>query len=99
MMGFRETTGGDLVEPGHVADGAHHDERPYCDDLVDVDLLLHELSEGVGHQAVHAVAPVVGGHEYPVAEGPHLVFEDEQLLVAGADDPDERIARLPWTPA
>ena len=50
--------------------------------------------ELVGHEALAAVAAVVGGDEQLVADGADLLLEDHQLLVPAAHDRDHVVAGL-----
>ena len=58
--------------------------RPDCDQLL----------ERVDHEALAAVAAVVGGDRSSSLIAPDLLLEDDQLLVAAAEDRDHVVAGL-----
>ncbi len=58
---------------------------------------LDQSRERVGHLAVHAVAAVVGGDYELVAEGAHLVLQDQEVLLARPDHADDVVTRVAVT--
>ncbi len=55
---------------------------------------FEHLLQRVGDQRLAPVGAVVGADDQLVADGAHLVFPEKQVLVAGADDRDDRVAGL-----
>ena len=74
----------DPVRPGRLGDGLHHPRRPDRQHEVDLPARLDQLLELVGHEALAAVAAVVGRDQELVADRADLLLEDHQLLVPGA---------------
>jgi hypothetical protein len=71
-----------LVKQGNEL---HHRHGADGNDLIDPSL-LQEFLEHFGHEALAAVAAIVGADVQFMGSKAHLVFEDEQTLVAGPDD-------------
>ena len=72
----------------------HHDERADGDDQVVLVPGGHQLVQRSGHDTLGAVAAVVGHDAQFIAAGPELVFEDEQVLAAEANDAVDHTALL-----
>ena len=60
IIELRLTTVWIAVRPGRLGDGLHHPRRPDGQHEVDLPARLDQLLELVGHEALHAVAAVVG---------------------------------------
>ena len=84
-----------LIPCGFVtlAQDPHH--RHGADRVDAVDLLprIDQVLENCAHEAVEAVAPVVGGHDQPVAHPLHLLLEDEEPFVLAP------MMEVTWFPA
>jgi hypothetical protein len=74
--------------------GGHHGHRAHGHDLADALVLLQALLQKLRDQALVAVAAVVRGHEDLVGEELELILEEQQVLVAGADDGHDLVAGL-----
>src|SRR5450830_165553 len=74
----------DGVWPSQLGAGPHHRYRTDGVDLIDATGLT-QLLESLGHEAVAAIAAVIGAHDH-VAARPQLLLADDPLLGAAADD-------------
>ncbi len=69
---------------------------PMAHDLSDLaGRAVQQLLERLGDQRLAAIGAVVGADDQLVGDRAHLVFPEEQLLVARADDRDDMVAGLP----
>ena len=76
----------DAERLGRLGDKLHHRDRADGEDLVILDTGLKQLLQLDGHEAVFAVGAVVG-HEIQMVTGLlELVFKNDDVLVAEADD-------------
>ena len=74
--------------------GTHHGYRSDAKHAVDLYAIVHHFGERNGHQPVNAVTAVIGGHDELLRGLSHLVFHDEQVLRARADDGRHPISGL-----
>lgn len=75
----------------------HHRHGANGHHLIDP-ALLQELFEHFGHETLAAMAAVIGADVQLVGGQSHLVFENEQILVAGPDDGGDMAAGLLHAP-
>src|SRR5690606_2367686 len=61
---------------------------------LDVEPLVQILLEGCGDKTLDTVGTVVRGDHHLVAKQAHLVFHDDVILAAGAQDADDVVACL-----
>ena len=80
------------VGTGGVGHGGHHGHGTHGHHFKDVLVGFQAVAEQVGDQALVTVAAVVGGDEQLVHEAGQFLFEQEQVLVAGADDAHDLVA-------
>ncbi len=92
--GVERHHGGDLVFLGHQRDELHHDGGADGDDEVRFPVLLDEGLERVGDDALAPEAAVIGGVDHLVRRLDHFGAEDDQTLVAAAEDGDDFVAGL-----
>ena len=76
------------------AAGLHHRDGADSDHFGDILFGGKDIGEGVGHEALAAVGAVVGGDDQGVAVGAELVFPEDLIAIAEADDGDGTVAGL-----
>ena len=76
----------DAERLSRLGDKLHHRDRADGEDLVILDTGLKQLLQLDGHEAVFAVGAVVGHEVQMVAGLLELVFKNDDVLVAEADD-------------
>ena len=80
--------------PRDFAARLHHRDGPDGDHFADVLFGGQHVGQRVGDEAVAAVAAVVGGDDQFVAALAELLFPEDQVAIAEADDGDGAVARL-----
>ena len=76
----------DAVLLGEQGDELHHDDRTDGDDFVVTVARLDERLQSVRDEALFSVAAVVRHHLQHARRGAELLLEDDEVLVAEADD-------------
>ena len=92
--GIHGNDGLDAEGLGGKRDEFHHDQRTDGDDLVVLLAFLDQALERNGDNALFAVAAVVGHDDELVGRGFEFILENQQILVAEADDGVNLAAQL-----
>ena len=79
---------------GELSTGLHHRQRPDGNDLFDIIVLLEDLVQDYGDEALGAEGAVVGRHPELVGKTRKAVVPEHQVLAAKSDDGNRVGAQL-----